>query len=169
MMHPSSHNFHQGLSLVEFLIYFTILAGISVVLVNLLFTSVRGQGAVESRSEVQQNIRYSFTRITQAIYAATGVNGVPGATLSLAMADGAKNPTVFDVSGNILRITEGVSAAQTLTSNKVEITNLTFTKIANPAPAKNSIQINLTIRYKDNGNPQYKFSKNDIVTATLKQ
>lgn len=158
-----------GFSLVEFLIYFAILASVAVLLVNLLITTTRDRGAVQARSEVQQNVRYSIIRMTQAIHAATSINGTPGATLSLAMSDASKNPTVFDVSSNILRITEGTSSAQSLTSDAVKVNSLSFTKISNAAPAKDTVQINITIAYKDNGNTQLQFSKNEITTASLKQ
>lgn len=156
-------------SLVEFIIYFAILGAVGILLVNLLYATTQSKAGVDARTEVQQNIRYNITRMTQAIHNATGINGTPGADLSLVMSTGAVNPTVFNLSGGYLRITEGVSSAQNLTSDKVNVTGLTFTRVANPSPAVPTVQINITIAYRDNGNPQLVFSQNFITTVSLKQ
>lgn len=166
-----------GFSLVELIIYLAIFSGVIVVLMTLLFTTTRGSGDVQTRTEVQQNMRYALSLITQTIHSATAINGTPGATLCLTMADNAKNPTQFDLSGGVLRITEGSGGGacppsgtiNAITSDKVTVSNLTFTKISNPAPAKDTIQVNLTIDYKDQGNPQLKFSQNQVTTVSLKQ
>jgi len=166
-----------GFSLVEFIIYLAIFSGVVVVLITLLFSTIRGRGDVQTKTEVQQNMRYALSLITQTIHSATAIDGTPGASLCLTMSDNAKNPTEFDVSNGTLRITEGSGGgscppsgtATPITSEKVTVTNLTFTKISNPAPAKDTIQVNLTIEYKDQGNPQLKFSQNQVTTVSLKQ
>lgn len=159
----------KAFSLVELLIYFAIFGLVSVLLVNLFVTTAKDRGHIESRTEVQQNMRYSMTRIAQAIHSATGINGIPGASLSLILADASKNPTVFDLLSGVLRITEGAGSALAITSGKVTVSALTFTKISNPAPAKPAVQINITIVYNDNGNTQLAYSQNQITTVTLKQ
>lgn len=159
----------MAFSLVELIIYMAVFAFVSVSLVGLIVAVTKDRGHVEARSEVQQNIRYSVTRMTQAIHSATGINGTPGATLSLILAAAAKNPTVFDLSAGVLRITEGVGSAQAITSDKVTVTGLTFTQISNAAPAKTTIQINLTIKYNDGGNTQLLYSQNQLTTVSLKQ
>lgn len=165
---------NKGLSLVEFLIYFSIFTAIAIVLVNVFLMTTRGRGQVVARSEVQQNLRSGLLRITQAIHNATGVNGsYPSSTLSLIMPTSATNPTVFDVSSGILRITEGTGTAQTLMSSKTEITSITFTKISNAvtipptAAAKVSIQTDISMKYKDNGNPQLKYSQREVRTSAI--
>lgn len=159
----------RAFSLVEFIIYFAIFGFISVVLVSMLITTARDRGSVEARSEVQQNLRYALVQMTQAIHRATGINGTPGASLSLVMSDSSKNPTVFDLSSSTLRITEGGGSAQAMTSTNVLVTSLSFTKISNASPAKDTIQISITIKYNDNGNTQLQNQQSETTTAALKQ
>lgn len=167
----------KGFSLVEFMIYFMIFSAVAILLVNLFVSTARGRGQVQSRAEVQQNLRAAVLSMTQAIHRATGVSGTPGATLCLTMTDTSKNPTQFDLSSTVARIAEGSGGGacppsgtpQALTGDKVEVTGLTFTQIANPAPAKPTIKIDITIKYKDNGNPQLVYSQNLITSVALKQ
>lgn len=156
---------NKGFSLIEFVIYFGILAAVSILVVNLMINAARDKGHIEARTEVQQNLRYGMLRITQAIHQASSVNGTPGATLSLVIG-GVNN--VFDLSSGVLRIKVGAAAEEPITSDKVTVTGLTFTKISNASPAKDTIQTSMTISYKDNGNTQLEYSQSQQSTAGLK-
>ena len=161
----------KGISLIELLIYLAIFAGIMFVLIQIFiaFTGTRGQ--TESRVEVQQSQRFAVETMVQAIHRAIGVNDPVGASLSLAMANSTLNPTVFDVSAGILRITEGAGSPANLTSDLTNVSSLTFTKITNATTtgvATTSVKIDFTLEYKNNSKPQLKYSKNVVTTAIIK-
>lgn len=158
----------KGFSLVEFIIYFGIFSFVVVTLITLFMSTVKNSGHVEARAEVQQNLRYVITQITQSVHKATSITVSPSSTLSLGMSDEAKNPTVFDLSDYNLRLKEGSGDATALNSDKVKVTALSFTKISNAYPAKDSVQASITIAYKDNGNLNYQYSQSQTTSAGLR-
>ncbi|MBI5466118.1 MAG: prepilin-type N-terminal cleavage/methylation domain-containing protein [Candidatus Kerfeldbacteria bacterium] len=162
----------RGFSLLELIIYIAILAVLLMVIVGLASTSSQSSSAEEARAEVQQNLRFSLDTISSAVRRAASINtptaGGSGSALSLAMSDGSKNPTVFDLSSQVLRITEGAGIAQALTNNRVKVTSIGFQHLANASPAKPTIQITLTIAYNDLGRSVYQYSKTEQTTVSLR-
>lgn len=163
---------HQkGISLIELLIYLAIFAGIMFVLVQVFIAFTHDRGQIEARVEVQQSQRFAVETMVQAIHRATGVNDPVGASLSLAMASSTLNPTVFDVSAGVLRMSEGAGEPANLTSDLTTVNSLTFTKITNATTtgvATTSIKINFTLDYKNNQKPQFKYGKDVVTTAIIK-
>jgi len=166
---PFTFRLHEGFTLIELLIYLAIFAVISVVTVDLFVTVAKGYSQSEAAGEVQQNLRYSMERISGTIRAATGVNSASGSTLDLAMPNPAQNPTIFDLSSGVLRIKEGSGIAKAITSDKVIVDSLTFTAINNPSPAKATVQVNISMSYNNQGNPDYTFSASNRTTVSLRQ
>jgi len=161
----------KGFTLIEILIYTTIVAIFLVAAVNFSLDIIEGKAKARSMREVQQNTRFSIERMTQEIRRASGINlgqsvfdTHPG-ILSLAMPEAEKNPTIFDLSlDGALRITQGTSTPEILTTNQVATTNLVFTNLSPLAWSKN-IKINLTIQYK---NPERKeFEATSIVETAV--
>ncbi len=100
--------------------------------ISLINTRVK----LRSAQEVQGNARMALDVLARHIRAASGINDAvstwdadPG-VLSLAMADPAKNPTVFRLDGDdgTLSIQEGVSVASALTSSSVKVSTFQFTR-----------------------------------------
>ena len=148
----------KAFTLIEILIYTTIVAIFLVTAINFSLDIIEGKTKARSMREVQQNTRFAIERMTQEIRRAEGINlaesvfdAHPG-ILSLAMPEADKNPTIFDLSFGALRMTQGSSTPEILFSNQVEATNLIFTNLSPLAWSKN-IKIDLTIQYK---NPERK-------------
>lgn len=144
----------QGFTLVELLVYMgilTVFLTTSIVFaIDLIKTSQRARISLE----VQQNIRFAMERMVREIRAADDLNAgastfetSPG-VLSLAHDNGSLDPTVFDVSGGILRITQGAGSAIDLTTDDVAITNLVFHNYSVSGKTTN-IQIEITIQYRN--------------------
>lgn len=66
-------------------------------------------------------------------------------TFSLKMADAAKNPTLFYLSGGALWMQEGTSAAVRLTSSEVTVTVLQFTNVSY-ASTPGTVRIKMTVQ-----------------------
>lgn len=123
-----------GFTLIEFIIYIGLVVVILVLMAGFLWNIVFGDIKETSYQEVQQNGRFVLTKMTQEIKKATGINNPsPGNSdniLSLSMADANLDPTIFDVSEGILRITQGTTGPYELTSDRVNVSNIQFTNLS---------------------------------------
>lgn len=156
----------KGFSLLELLIYVAIFGMVVFVAGNMLVIILGGRDSVNARVEVLQNIRFASEKIRQFVYdsSSSTVSGVcPFNTLTAIV--GSATTTVFVSNGALI---SSSTQSEPLTSNFVTATTSApcfFTQIANPLPAKPTIQFNLTIKYNDNGNPELIFS--DSVRSTI--
>lgn len=167
-----------GFTLIETILYLAITGIIitGLVLFGVTISNSRAKNYVAQ--EVQANGRVALDLISQKIRAANGVNvgasvfNTDPGILSLSMADGGKNPTIIDLTANdgILRIKEGASAAVSITSNEVKITNLVFTDLSSTS-ARENVRVNLTIDFDDggSGDVRYIFSKSWQKAVSLRQ
>ena len=145
----------QGFTLVELIIYIAILAGILVLVIGFLWNVIFGNVKETAYQEVQQNGRFAIAKITQEIKKATGINSPlpsdpPSSSLSLSMAAFHLNPTVFDVGGGKLRITQGTRGPYELTSDQVIVSSLQFTNLSY-LDTPGTIQIEMTIDHINPG------------------
>lgn len=93
----------------------------------------------------------------------------PSSSLSLKMADAAKNPTLFYLSGGALWMQEGVAAAVPLTSSEVTVTALLFTNVSYPN-TPGTIRIQMTVASTNPENRQeYNFVKTLYTTANIRK
>ncbi len=93
----------------------------------------------------------------------------PSSSLSLKMADAAKNPTLFYLSGGALWMQEGISAAVPLTSSEVTVTALQFTNMSY-ANTPGTVRIQMTVAATNPQNRQeYSFEKTFYTTANIRK
>lgn len=158
----------KAFSLLELIIYITLLSGIMLVIVNMFFMISASSAKEEARAEVQQNLRFAIDRLAGEIRSAREINfPLGGSSDSVLELNG--STIKFTVSGGILQRIEGVNV-ENITTNKVAVNTASpiFTRIDNIG-AKPSIQIILTISYNDNGRGDYKFSKTIQTSVSLRQ
>ena len=151
---PITYNLkpNDGFTLIETLIYGLLVSGM--ILISIIFSLEVSEGSQRARAyqEVQHNARMAVARIVQEIRAANDLNasdsifGTSSGRLSLAHDDAGNNPTIFDVSGEALRISRAGVATTTLTSDLVRVTGLTFTNLSVSNRTKN-IRISLTVEH----------------------
>ncbi|MBI5306179.1 type II secretion system protein [Candidatus Wolfebacteria bacterium] len=164
---------NKGFTLIELLLYITIVAitltVFGAIVLNVLFSKAK----FTAMEEVNHNARFILEKMAVATRNAQSVNsplaGASGGILSLQMADAAKNPTIFDVSNGVLRITEGAGATANLTTNKVIVTNIQFSNVAYP---NNTGAINtvLGIKYiNPNNRQEYKFENTFYASAIIRK
>ena len=165
--------FSRGFTLIELLLY-TLLIGITLLTVSgLLFLLMATRTKNATIAEVEQQGAFAMGLMTQTVRSATGitvpVTGTSGTLLMLTVPAGANNPTVFDVSGGALRISEGTPAAVNfLTSTRVTLSALTFQNLSRSG-TNGTIRIQFTLSsVNNNGRNEYSFTKTFYGSATVR-
>lgn len=150
---------NKGFTLIEFMVYTIILA----VLINAIGEVALNVFQIGSRTdtiqEVSHNGRFALQKIGQAINSAKAVvyPETEGDSLTLEFQEEDKNPTVFDVSGNALRMKEGNKEYIELTSSKINVEGITFKRI--DSTGLDSVKIEMNISLKNQKElPEYEFN-----------
>lgn len=162
----------KGFTLLE-LVLSIALVSLLVGIISIFFTTMtRAQTKNQTILEVEGQGVAAMQIITQTIRNAISVNTpIPGssaASLSLAVSNTAKNPTIFDVSENALRIKEGSAAPTPLTNSHIAISGLTFQNLSAP-DTHGIIRTTFTLSYVNpNDTSEYDYSKTFISSASLR-
>ena len=168
---------NSGFTLIESLIYVALIGLVvsGFISFSLSISDLRNKNYVTQ--EVQANARTALNLITQKILSANSVNigssifGSDPGELSLSMTNESKNPTIINlnVDNGILQITEGLSSAVAVTSNKVKITNLVFANLTSTGEKEN-IRIQMTVEYNNaEGDIKYNYSQTIQTAISLRQ
>lgn len=168
-----SHTFLKGFTLVELLLY----VGISSIM--LLIISVFLSLLIESRiknqtvAEVEQQGLQVMEVITQIARNAESINAPAQSTsassLSLDVIPVGNDPTVFDLAGGMIRMSEGAGLPVALTNARVFASGLIFQNLSlTGTPGTIRIQFTLTHINPANRN-EYSFAKTFIGSASLRQ
>lgn len=160
----------KGFSLIEILIYIVIVGVIAIVFVTFVIDITVSAQKSRVNQEVQQQLRFSMQRIIQEIQAADDINtGAstfdlhPG-VLSLATDDVSTNPTLFSLNNGQLEITEGVAAAQALTSSKYVVTNFVVEDLSVAGRTK-VIRVSITMEHPNPENVEI-YNVNQTLTGS---
>jgi len=161
----------KGFTLIEFIIYIAIVAIILFVTVNFAWEIIYGNVKSQSIREVQQNARFAMEKITRTIQEAETINipasGNSADFISLEMTDSNLDPTIFDLSDNKLRLSQGGAGPYELISNRVMVSNLRFTNLSYPN-TPGTIRIEMTIDHLNPANRnEYTASLELASTASL--
>ena len=137
-----------GFTLIEFLIYISIFASILVLTFGFFWDIIFSNLRENSYQEIQENGRLLMFRISKETKKAKSIvfpsPGNQGNYLSLEMADSSLNPTIFDLQDGKIRITQGTSSSQFLTTDLVKVEDLSFSNLSfdqTPGIIKTEIKI----------------------------
>lgn len=159
---------NKGFTLIEFLLYIGMTATVIAVLGSFSFQTIWGKARLTSMDEVSQNVRFVLEKMSLAIRNAQAINSPAAGTfataLSLKVLDLTKNPTIFDLSGGAVRISEGANPPEGLTSSEVEVANMKFSNISYTG-TPGTIRIEMTVRFKNPSNRR-EFDFEEIFYAT---
>lgn len=135
----------RGFILVEFIVYLLIAVALVTFAVNYIVIISFSKAKIDGAYVAGQDAKIIFSKIEKSIKSASAVNvptsGASGASLSLAMSDVSKNPTIFQLSGDALTMKEGAGAAQVLHSPQIKAQNIKFYNFSG------SVQVQLTLAY----------------------
>lgn len=172
----NSYNWSKGFTLVEILIYITLISGAMISFTTFVISISNSRNKVYVEQEVQANARIAFNLISQTIKSASSVNiasstfAVDPGVLSLSMNESEENPTIINLNEDdgFLQIKKGSNAAIPIISDEVKITNLVFTNLTSDNTREN-IRIEMTAEYKKNESVYFQYSTDLQTTVNLRQ
>jgi prepilin-type N-terminal cleavage/methylation domain-containing protein len=168
-----SPQLNHGFTLIELLLYIAVASIILLVSTLFLFSLLESRVKNQTIAEVEQQGLQVMQVITQTIRNAEAVNspaqGTSASTLSLDVVNATFDPTVFNLSSEVMNIKEGTNAAISLTNSRVIASGLSFQNLSRAnTPGTVRVQYTLTHRNPD-GRNEYSFAKTFVGSATLRQ
>jgi prepilin-type N-terminal cleavage/methylation domain-containing protein len=164
---------NAGFTLIELLLYISIASVI--LLATSVFLSLLLQARIKNQTvaEVEQQGLQVMQLVTQTARNAEAITApvpsVSASALTLNVITVASDPTVFDLSGGAVRVTEGVGSAVALTNPRVIASGLSFTNLSR-AGTPGTVRVQFTLTHANpEGKNEYAFSKTFIGSATLRQ
>jgi competence protein ComGC len=160
----------KAFTLVEILVYLAIVSSILVFTIGFVWDVIFGDIKGNSLREVRQNGEFALIKITQEVKKAKKINfpsiGSSGDYLSLEMANLNLNPTIFNVSGGKLRITQGTGLPIELTTGEINA-NILFRNLSY-ANTPGAVRAEITISRLNPGNRmEYQASLDFKTTISL--
>ena len=162
----------KGFSLLETLLYLSLLTILTGGLLSFMFTMVQTNIKVKTISTVDNEADHALKLMTQYIRNAQLVNMpvVNGGsdTLSLNVFDTPNSPAVFSLVDGAIVLSEGGNGVVALTSPALKITNLSFVNLATPN-SKSSIKISFKANSQTTSVKQeYNYGKTYEAIASLR-
>ncbi|PJE58104.1 MAG: hypothetical protein COU81_02465 [Candidatus Portnoybacteria bacterium CG10_big_fil_rev_8_21_14_0_10_36_7] len=159
--------YNSGFTMMELVFYITAIAGIVVLSVVLLLNMTRTKEKINGISLLNQNARLISQRVESFIKEADAINlpldGEVGQSLSLALSDAEKNPTIFSIIGDSFCVKVGDDIWRAISSSSVKIENIEFTN------NKGSVQLKISLAHtKQLGNTKYEVLSDWQNTFTIK-
>ncbi len=129
-----------GFTLIEFLAYVGIVVFLMSALTMTAIGILNARAKINAMDRVAKNTEIIMNTITGTVQNAKSVNSA-GSSLSLEIYQGYNDPTVFSLNDGSLMISRGGKDAVQTTSDKVEITSLSFSN-----PSSRMVEVEFTIR-----------------------
>lgn len=165
------NNKNKGFTLVELLVYVSTSGVVILIVMSVLFMLMQSRSKSSAISEVEQQGNFVMDTIIQSVRNAEVINspaqGSNSASLDLDVVDGLADPTIYDLAGGKIRISEGAIAPVDLTSSELTITNLNFQNLSRDNTA-GSVRISFTITKEANGRGSYFYEKTFYSSASLR-
>lgn len=154
---PTTYSSRQGFTIIELLIFSAIFSIMAISFLSVLVSSVQIQAKQNATAEVTQQSQLLLDTIQYYVQGASVVETAADTattTLKLRMASSTVDPTYIYLSGSTVYLQQtDTGQAQALTSDKVAVSNLAFTKRAN-SPGHDSVSVGFTIAYNSSSSQQ---------------
>lgn len=162
----------RGFTLLELVLSIALAGTILFAVVLFLGALLETRAQAQSLTEVEQQGLHAMEIITAVIRGAESVTapgtGSAASALTLDVVDASKDPTVIDLSGGALRITEGAGTSVVLTSSRVTASSLTFSNYSR-ASMLGTIRIQFTLTYaSQNVGHEYTYTRTFVGSASLR-
>ncbi len=152
----------RGFTIIELLIFTAVFSIMAVAFLSALVSAIQIQVKQIAASEVNQQSQFLLDTIQYYVQGASLVelsSDTATTTLKLRMSSSSTDPLYIYLSGNVVYLKQTDSGvAEPLTSTKVAVSNLTFTKRANN-PGHDSVNVLFTIAY-NTSSPTQSFLQN---------
>lgn len=164
----------RGFTTIELLLSLTIIgvfiASLSVFLQLVLESRARHEVALEVESigaQVMQTITQA-ARNAESITAPS--SGATATSLTLDVVSAAVDPTVFDLSGGVIRVTEGAGSAVNLTSSELTASSFNFQNLTPTSGSPGVLRVSFTLTAINTSTRQeFTYSETFYATASLRQ
>jgi len=165
----------SGFSLLEILIYVTVISVITLSIGSVFISLSKGQSRAEAKNEVNSNLVFALEKIRQDFLRATAVTvpataSTSSSTLSLTISG--SSTTYCVITGRLRRAQSGAacdSNAESLTSDKVIIDSTNFTRLENTNSVLNktiiSVQAVISASF-NSANPDSQYNETKQTTAS---
>ena len=154
MVHDKS-----GMTLVELVVLTGLFVVVGGLAINFFLATLTGRAKATANVEVQEQARFAMQKLVYEIRRSADVDpttdfGVNlattgGATLDLDNNDVALDPTSFQVVGGVLVMDQGATTGLEITSDDVQVTELTLTDRSTGNGRSKHILITLTVGHPD--------------------
>jgi len=160
----------RGSSLIEIVMYFTILGVFLAVAMTFAFQITGITAVSEQLQEFQANTEFISDKISYSIYTSTGIDSIgsvfdnDNGILSLNMSDPSKSPTRFYLTNGNIFIKEGANAEIQLNTNNTTIDKANFHRITYD---KSPDQIMIDIRVLPISNDFAQLQRSSTINLSL--
>ncbi|MDP3724310.1 MAG: type II secretion system protein [bacterium] len=163
----------RGFTLIELLLASSVIGAMLFVVSGFLVLILQSRAKHEAMIEVESQGMQAVYAITQSIRNADAIINPALASnstsLSLDMESLNVDPTVFSVSANTLRITEGSGSPVALTNSRVVASGLQFDNLSkNGTPGTIRVQLTLSKVLDPEGRQENAFTKTFFGSATIR-
>lgn len=135
-----------GFTLLELILYISIVTIIMAALIPFAWNVITSGTKSTTQQHIFSQARFVSERIKWEIRNATDINFVNATSISLATSIPATNPTVIDLSGGQIRITQGVGSPIPLLANNTLADSLVFTNLTSNDNNSKHIQYSFTLK-----------------------
>ncbi|MGB7957655.1 MAG: prepilin-type N-terminal cleavage/methylation domain-containing protein [Minisyncoccia bacterium] len=139
----------KGFTLIELLIATAIFTLVIVAFIGIFILMVGVQARQSSVAAVNEQSQFLLQKIQYYVELSSNVSttqDVATQTLTLRMPSSSIDPTVISLSGGVAYLQQAGGALQPLTSNQVVVSNLSFTRRANP-PGHDAVSVSFAISF----------------------
>jgi prepilin-type N-terminal cleavage/methylation domain-containing protein len=165
----------KGYTLIELLLYVSIIGILLTIIVFFFSTVVGARVKNQTILEVNDQGAAVMDYITQTIRNASSITtpaaGSSGSSLTLVVPTGSLSPTVFSLTGAApiaVQVKEGTGAQVPLTSNRVQVSSLTFKNLSR-ASTPGIIQVSFTLsRVNPSSKNEFDYQKTFTDSAEVK-
>jgi type II secretory pathway pseudopilin PulG len=168
----SSLKHQAGFTLVELLLYISISA--SVLVAGSLFMATLFSGRIKHQAinEVEQQGLMLMHALTESVRSAQAINapaiGTSSNSLSLDATVAANDPTIFNLNGSVMQLSEGAASPIALTNSRVSISDLQIQNLSRSG-TPGTIRLSFTLTHNNPSNRQeYTYAKTFYGSATLR-
>jgi type II secretory pathway pseudopilin PulG len=167
----SAPNKQSGYTLIELLLYVVIIGTLLTSITYFFGTAVDARVKNQTIAEVNDQGVATMDYITQTVRNASSITSPAaagtGSSLTLVVPTGSLNPTIFNLSGTTLQVKEGTGTAVALTSDDIQVSNLTFKNLTGSGTT-GIVQISFTLsRVNPNNQNAYDYQKTFISSAEV--
>ena len=162
----------RGITFIETIVYVGILSMIATAFMTMSINIMSLKSKTISQQELSSNLRFISQKINYEIRNAKAIASTTASSITLTMADSARNPTVFDLSSGDIRMgfsSSGscpTSSPCVLNSSKINISAFTVTNLSSGDSLTQNIRYTITGNYINNTG-RADFSANGTITDSV--